>query len=96
MNIKLRKGFSLMDSVLFIAPQKEIAQVARKVLDELNISMPIIVAKNEDAVEKVKQYPNASVIISRGGTARDLKKYTDKIIVDINISFADIFPSIVI
>ena len=83
-----------MDSVLFIAPQKEIAQVARKVLDELNISMPIIVAKNEDAVEKVKQYPNASVIISRGGTARDLKKYTDKIIVDINISFADIFPSI--
>lgn len=55
--------------------------------------MPIIVAKNEDAVEKVKQYPNASVIISRGGTARDLK-YTDKIIVDINISFADIFPSI--
>ena len=83
-----------MDSILFIAPQKEIAQVAQKVLNNLNISMPVIIAKNEEAVQKTKQYPNASVIISRGGTARDLKKYTDKIIVDINISFADIFPSI--
>ena len=83
-----------MDSILFIAPQKEIAQVARKVFQDLNISIPIIIAKNEAAVSQARKYPNISVIVSRGGTARDLKKYTDKIIVDINISFADIFPSI--
>ena len=83
-----------MDSILFIAPQKEIAQVARKVFQDLNISIPIIIAKNEAAVSQARKYPNISVIVSRGGTARDLKKYTDKIIVDINIFFADIFPSI--
>lgn len=83
-----------MDSILFIAPQKEIAQVACKVFQDLNISIPIIIAKNEAAVSQARKYPNISVIVSRGGTARDLKKYTDKIIVDINISFADIFPSI--
>ncbi len=83
-----------MHSILFIAPLKEIAQTAQKVLDELHMDIPIIIARNEDAVKKAKQYPNTSVIISRGGTARDLKKYTDKVIIDINISFADIFPSI--
>ena len=79
-----------MDSILFIAPQKEIAQVARKVFQDLNISIPIIIAKNEAAVSQARKYPNISVIVSRGGTARDLKKYTDKLIVDVNISFSDI------
>ncbi|WP_304154441.1 PrpR N-terminal domain-containing protein [Megamonas hypermegale] len=58
------------------------------------MNIPIIIATNKDAVQKVKQYPDISVVISRGGTARDLKKYTDKLIVDVNISFSDIFTAI--
>lgn len=82
-----------MNSILFISPYKEIATTAKKVLQEMNLSLPVIVAKNEDAVTKAQE-STASVIISRGGTARDLNKYTDKIIVDINIAFSDIFSSI--
>lgn len=81
-------------SILFIAPNEGIAQIAREVFSKLDISMPLIVANNEEAVSQVKNYPHVSIIISRGGTVRDLKKYTDKIIVDINISFIDILTSV--
>ena len=83
-----------ISSILFIAPNEGIAQTAKKVLTDLNISMPLIVANNEEAVSQVQKYPHASIIISRGGTVRDLKRYTDKIIVDINISFIDILASV--
>ena len=83
-----------MNSILFVAPHYDIAQVAQNVFNELKLNIPIIIATNKDAVQKVKQYPDISVVISRGGTARDLKKYTDKLIVDVNISFSDIFTAI--
>ena len=83
-----------MNSILFVAPHYDIAQVAQNVFNELKLTIPIIIATNKDAVQKVKHYPDISVVISRGGTARDLKKYTDKLVVDINISFSDIFTAI--
>ena len=82
-----------MDSILFIAPHREIAKVAKNVLQKMNLSIPVIIARNVDAISKAKN-SFASVIISRGGTSRDIKRNTNKIIVDINITFADIFPSI--
>lgn len=82
-----------MDSILFIAPHEEIAKNAKKVLTKMQQSIPIIVARNEEAIAKAKQ-SKASIIISRGGTSRDLRRSVNKIIVDVNITFADIFPSI--
>lgn len=82
-----------MDSILFIAPHKEIAKNAKKVIAKMNLSIPVIVARNIDAIDKAKN-SNASVIISRGGTSRDLRRNVNKIIVDVSITFADIFPSI--
>ena len=74
-----------MNSILFIAPHEEIASIAKKALIEMNLSIPLIVAKNKIAVNIAKQSESTSIIISRGGTVRDLKKYTNKIIVDIGI-----------
>ena len=62
-----------MNSILFVAPHYDIAQVAQNIFNELKLTIPIIIATNKDAVQKVKHYPNISVVISRGGTARDLK-----------------------
>ena len=82
-----------MNSILFIAPYEKIARTAKSVLQDMKLDIPVITARNEAAVEYVKKH-NASIIISRGGTARDLDKLTEKIVVDIEISFADIFSSI--
>ena len=59
----------------------------------MKLHMPVLVARNDEAVKKAR-HAEASVLISRGGTARDLHRHTDKIVVDINIAFAAIFPSI--
>lgn len=83
-----------MNSILFIAPHYDVAQVAQNVFRDLKLNIPLIIAANKDAVEKAGNYPDVSVIISRGGTARDLKKYTDKLVVDVNISLSDIFSAI--
>ena len=83
-----------MNSILFIAPHEEIASIAKKTLIEMNLSIPLIVAKNKIAVNIAKQSESTSIIISRGGTVRDLKKYTNKIIVDIGISLTNILKSI--
>lgn len=34
-----------MNSILFIAPHEEIASIAKKTLIEMNLSIPLIVAK---------------------------------------------------
>ena len=83
-----------MIPILFVAPHEEIANIAKQAFTNLNIDIPLIIANNEYAVQKVKMHLDSLVVISRGGTSRDLKKYTDKIIVDINISFTDILNSI--
>ena len=83
-----------MIPILFVAPHEEIANIAKQAFTNLNIDIPLIIANNEYAVQKVKMHHDSLVVISRGGTSRDLKKYTDKIIVDINISFTDILNSI--
>ena len=62
-----------MNSILFIAPHEEIASIAKKTLIEMNLSIPLIVAKNKIAVNIAKQSESTSIIISRGGTVRDLK-----------------------
>ena len=56
----------------------------------MNLSIPLIVAKNKIAVNIAKQSESTSIIISRGGTDRDLKKYTNKIIVDNGITLTNI------
>lgn len=84
-----------MNSILFIAPHQKIADNAQNILEYMGISIPVITASNQEAVRiAATAYRNASIIISRGGTARDLKQSTDKIIVDIHTSFIDISTAV--
>jgi transcriptional regulator with PAS, ATPase and Fis domain len=79
-----------MESILFVAPFKEIADVAKRVILEMELSIPVIIANNETALLAIKKFPDVSVLISRGGTATDLKVLPEKTIVEINTSFTDI------
>jgi len=79
-----------MESILFIAPFQEIADIAKRVIFEMQLSIPVIVANNETALQAIEEFPNASVLISRGGTANDLKGLPERTIVEINTSFTDI------
>ena len=77
------------EAILFIAPFKEIADTAKEVLAELQMDMPVAVASNKAALPIAEAYPEASVLISRGGTARDLKVLQEKTVVEISTSFTD-------
>ncbi len=83
-----------MNHILFIAPHKEIADKAQNIIRKMNVSIPVITASNQEAVEAAGEYKQASIIISRGGTARDLKQYTNKMIVNVHTSFIDISTAI--
>lgn len=78
-----------MSSILFIAPHKQIAITAKEILQSMNQNINVVIATNMNAVT-IAQNSSASIIISRGGTARDLKRYTKKMIVEIHASFMDL------
>lgn len=83
-----------MEAVLFIAPSQSIADIARKVTAEMGLSLPIETGNNRQALVIAAAYPNISVVISRGGTAEDLEKMTDKTIVGIMASTVDLLAPI--
>lgn len=79
-----------MESILFVAPSQKIADTAKYVISEMKLSIPVIVANNKTALQATEDFPKVSVLISRGGTADDLKVLPEKTIVEINTSFTDI------
>ncbi|WP_196605333.1 sigma 54-interacting transcriptional regulator [Pectinatus haikarae] len=83
-----------MNSILFIAPHQEIADKAQNILEYMGISIPVITASNQDAVQAAISYRQASIVISRGGTARDIRTSTDKMVVDIHTAFIDISTAV--
>lgn len=83
-------AMSLERAVLFIAPSQNIAEIAQEALNKREIKIPICVANNEQALTIARTRKELEVIISRGGTAEDLKRMTDKTIVEITSSIDDI------
>jgi transcriptional regulator with PAS, ATPase and Fis domain len=82
-----------MEPILCIAPFGNIGEIAKKLIADMGLGIPVIVANNEEALSKVKDYPNAvSVVISRGGTATDLKRAAGQTVVEIGSSLSDIMP----
>lgn len=79
-----------MYPIVIVAPLKKIANVAHDVCKDLNLDIPIIIANDEMAPSAVLQYKDASVFISRGGTADALTVYTNKTIVNLIANFDDI------
>ena len=84
-----------MSSILFIAPFKNIAETALKVSQKVNINLIIETGNMETALTIARQYPDADVIISRGGTAELLKNLKDVSIVEIKLSINDFMNAII-
>jgi len=70
------------------------AESVTKVLAQMGLDMPIEVGTNQQALGIVQSYPEIGVVISRGGTAEDLKKSTNKTVVEITATISDILPLI--
>lgn len=83
-----------MNSILFVAPFGELAGLAEKVIKKMGLSIQVIVASNESAVTAVKSYPEKTILISRGGTAYDLRKLPERTVVEVSASFSDILPTL--
>lgn len=79
-----------MSTILFVAPAPPIAEAAEKIMTEMGIQIPVFIGANQEAVQIVSSHPEANIIISRGGTADDIKDQTHKTIVEIAVSVADL------
>ena len=83
-----------MDRILFMAPSDEIAKVAEKVTGEMKLEIPIKVGINQQAVDIVLSYPDIGIVISRGGTAEEIRQKTDKAVVEISVATTDFLNSV--
>lgn len=83
-----------MKSILFIAPSPTIADLAIRISEDKKLSIPVEIASSQKAVEVARSYDTANIVICRGGTAALFKKLTDKTVVDIKASLADLLTPI--
>lgn len=83
-----------MPPVLFIATSQTMADMVKQVLIEMRINMPVEVGANQQAIRIAESYPDVDVIISRGGTAEELKQLADKTIVGISVVISDLLAPI--
>ncbi len=80
-----------MEPILFIAGSPEMAKVAEGIAAERGLSLPVAVSNMEEAEKLVlSTYPDARVLICRGGTAQTLRTLPGKIIVDITLAISDL------
>ena len=84
----------MMHSVLFIAPFEELTKTAKRVMHNRNLDIEIVTASNEKAVQIAKSRPDKTILISRGGTANDLKRLPERTVVEITTTFSDILEEI--
>ena len=82
-----------MEPILFIALSTKMAETAAHIATEMGISFPIEVGSMQTASEIAQRYPNAEVIVSRGGTAETLRKKTDRVVVEITASIEDVLDA---
>ena len=81
----------MKEKIIMILPNSSLAEKSKIVLDKLNVSIPIYDKSLESALELVNQKIESGlkVIISRGGTARLLKKNLNIPVIEIKYNFFD-------
>ncbi len=83
-----------MSSILFIAPFEALAEQAAAIIRRLGLDIDVQTASNEQAVDIAKSHPDKTVLISRGGTAYDLKKVPERTVVEVSTTFSDILTEL--
>ena len=72
------------------APFEEMAQKAMKIIRMRGLKIDVQVASNEQAVSIARENPDKTILISRGGTANDLKALPERTVVEITTTFSEI------
>lgn len=80
----------ILGEILLCAPFEEMAQKAMKIIRARGLRIEVQVASNEQAVSSARENPNKTILISRGGTANDLKALPERIVVEITTTFSEI------
>lgn len=83
-----------MKSILAIAPFQELADKEREILHNRGLDIEVKVASNDQAVDIAKSEPTKTILISRGGTAYDLKKIPERTVVEIRTTLSDILEEL--
>ncbi|WP_088189122.1 PrpR N-terminal domain-containing protein [Desulfosporosinus sp. FKA] len=83
-----------MNSIFFVALTPDMAQVAGQVMHELNLSFPIEVVSFDRGSEVVRANPQADVMISRGLMVDMLKEHTDKPVVGLTMTIAEMLEAV--
>lgn len=80
--------------VIFVAPHRRMAELARQVISSLGLRLPVETASDFEAAAAVRRYRGVRVVISRGGTAKALRGLNSVTVVDIGASFYDVFMAV--
>lgn len=83
-----------MSSILLVAPFEEMAQKANAIIKRRKLDIDVRIASNEEAVAIAKDMANKTILISRGGTANDLKALPERTVVEIKTTFSEIMSQL--
>lgn len=84
-----------MSKILFVLVNKETANIAAQLIKEMNLDIQIkLINTSKEAENFVKENPNVDVFISRGETARQIERFSDKPVVYITCSVNDILDAV--
>lgn len=83
-----------METILFVAISKKMADLAAKVNNEMGVNIPIIVCTQAGIQNMIEDYPNVGVYISRGAMAESIHEISGKVVIELKSSINDILEPI--
>lgn len=85
-----------MNEILLVAPYDGLEQLAKKVKKLINIPFSVVTGNLNQSFDKVEKKINegTKILVSRGGTAKYLRKKFDLQVIDIPVTSFDILRSI--
>jgi len=83
-----------MEPILFIAKSQTMANLAAQVTGKMKVDIAITISNRSEAKMAAMHYPDTSVYISRGGTAKALRQLTDKAVVELRLTLGDLLEPI--
>lgn len=83
-----------MAKILFVAVSQSMAELAQRVSAEMGAGVNVVVSKVKDVSQTIKNYPDACVYISRGGTAAALQKTTGLAVIELSASIDELLEAI--
>lgn len=83
-----------MEPILFIAKSQTMANLAAQVTEKMGIDIAITISNRTEVQKVAMDYPDISVYISRGGTARALRQLHGKAVVELRPTLGELLGPI--